>query len=131
MTITTTAAKKAPLWTKTQLDAIENGLPETGKYDNDSVAELLKGELFSGKNQSQLRGKIVNLGYYKAAKKIAVGTTGETPQRKMAFVNTLEIIASMPVGALASFEKASKPQLEALVLALTAKSTAEELANES
>ena len=113
---------KNPDWSAPQLLAIETAflaLPKGTKLNNDDVKVMVELEIFNNKNVNELRGKIVSDGYYKAAAKVAVGSGGVKVVRKMEYVTAIEILAGLTVGSLASFEKGSKPQLEALNGALT------------
>jgi hypothetical protein len=111
-------------WTTEQTAKIENfaSAQENGKITNDQIKSVFeKDPLFSGKSTQMLRGKILNLGYYEIVKK-AVGTIdGKAPaKRKMAYVQAIETMLSKEKGSFASFEKASKLELEALSDALIA-----------
>jgi len=120
----TTTAKKAPLWTTAQITAIETAFEKKkAKLNNADVMELVENDpLFANKTENMLRSKVVNLGYYEKAVKKSVGSAENGATRKIEYVAALETLASMQKGSLASFEKASKPQLEAFCKALTSKS---------
>jgi hypothetical protein len=119
--VTTTA----PAWSTVQLSAITAAAErtESGLLTNEDVTALAKTEPFvnAGKTLNMVRSKAVNMDVYQKATTKSVGVSG-TVTRKIEFVNAIEILASLNKGSLASLEKASKPQLEALANALTSKS---------
>jgi len=104
-------------YTPVQIAAIEAAFEACAKgekLNNDDAKRLTDSEVFSNKNLDEVRGKIVSLGYYKAAKKVAVGSGGVVTKRKMEYVQAIETLTNNEKGSLASFEKGSKPQLEML-----------------
>jgi hypothetical protein len=115
----------AAAWSPVQLSAITAAAErtESGLLTNEDVTALAKTEPFvsAGKTLNMVRSKAVNMDMYQKATAKSVGVSG-TVTRKIEFVNAIEILASLNKGALASLEKASKPQLEALANALTSKS---------
>jgi len=117
---------KTVSWTPAQILRIENFASEQAntKITNEQIKEVLvKEKIFmdADKSVQMMRGKILNLGYYEIVKK-AVGTAeGKAPaKRKMAYVEAIEIFLSQKKGSFATFEKASKIELEQLSNALIA-----------
>jgi hypothetical protein len=92
----------------------------TGKLDNEQVKTLLKNPAFTSKSLPSLRGKVSALGIYKKLDPAAPKpkTAGDAPTRKLDFVRTIENMLDVQIDAFATFEKASKLQLENMVKAL-------------
>ena len=108
---------------------IENG---DKAITNAQVNELTAagGDLSGILSASQLRGKAVSMGHYQKkteAEKSSENGTSQT--RKSEYVNALEIFASMPKGSLESLGKGKKPELEALVNALSARNDSQSADN--
>lgn len=109
-------AVKVPNWSKAQIEAIEDQFAAHGRINNDTVKVMQKTELFAAKTVNMLRSKIVNTGYYQVAEKSSAPAK-DAPIRKLAYVKAIEALTGC--SDLSTFEKASKPQLQALSEALT------------
>lgn len=72
------------------------------------------------KTVPMVRSKLVSLKEYVPNKPRATGSNGSAPVRKLALVNSVAEKLELDKGALASFEKGSKADLEALLAAITA-----------
>lgn len=106
---------------------IETTFESLGRpLNNEDVKALLSADECKNLNVHQLRGKVVHLGYYQKAVAKSVGTGDAPVTRKIEFVNAIETMLNKEKGSLASFEKASKPQLEAMANALIALSDTKE-----
>ena len=107
-------------WSPEQMTFLKERAAEakTGKINALGIKELLVTKLFSGKNAAQIRGKLSFEKLYEA-NSATPKPAGEAPTRKLDIVHACETMASMPRDSLASFEKASKPQLEQLFKYLT------------
>ena len=108
-----------PAWSETLLNAINVAVELKGSpLNNDDVKELAKTAPFvqANKTVNMVRSKAVNMGkeVYQAAAPKSVGVSAGGATRKIEYVKAIEIFANKPTGAFASFEKASKPELEAL-----------------
>jgi hypothetical protein len=95
--------------------------------DNSKLEDLAKE---FGKTVPMIRSKLVSEKVYKANAKVST-KTGVAPVRKAAMVRLAEEALSLENGALESFEKGSKADLETLVSAIEALTVTLEDANES
>ena len=105
-----TTTKKAPAYT-TEITA-----SMVEKYQAGTSLEDLAKEF--GKTVPMIRSKLVNEKVYVAKAKTSTAT-GSAPVRKAALVLQAETALGLEKGALESFEKGSKAQLEILLKALT------------
>ena len=115
--MTNTTAKPATAKTGNWSDADLKGLE--GYQAGQNSAEQLQA-LCPAKSVAAIRSKLVSLGKYKKADEVpaADGTAKAAPAKKLATVCAIETLLSLPVGSLATFEKASKQELQKLAEAL-------------
>ena len=105
-------AVKSVSWTPAMVSIL------TSSYTGDNTQLGKIATEIGGKTIAMVRGKLVSEGLYKPNVKTAVG--GKVATRKISLVRSAEIFLSLHEGALDSFEKASKPDLDRLIEALSA-----------
>jgi hypothetical protein len=117
-------AKSTSTFTSVQIATLEAfaAEAESGKISNADLKALVLTEEFEGKTIPMVRGKVVAMKLYQTVAESPKSATTETAgaKRKSHFVAAVETILSVPEGRFASFEKASKADLQALTDALIA-----------
>ena len=87
MSVTT---KKAPLWSKDQISAIEAEFNANGDITNTRLGEMLEeNAVFAGKNLQMLRGKVSRCEMYKPNEPKTVGNTSTSVIRKSTIVEKI------------------------------------------